>query len=137
MRENLYPRATVFSIFLTLHSLRESEIEHPIVISVTDSTATVTDNSIYDETWDAAFGFQNETSHVLLTPGATEITSILLWIMNDINSEDNETFTLRVSPSDVRGIRCNFECYDGGEDPVEGNYFCSHTITIIDEDGKF
>ena len=62
---------------------------------------------------------------------------ISIYIVNDFHIEDNETITLRVSPSTVGGDALNFECYDDDEDPVEGNYFCSHTITIVDEDGQF
>ena len=140
MRENIAADGTIFSTFLELHSLRESENEYPLVISVTDGTATVTDAPTSNLTWDVAFGTQDVASDTLvsshcLRPGETEITMIRLVIMNDFKSEDNETFTLRVSLDDVGVVRRDFDCYDDGEDPVEGNYFCSHTITIIDDDG--
>ena len=138
-RENEYPNRAVFPIFRWLHFLRESEILYTVAISVTGGTAEVTafDNRIGD--WDVAFG--STVSNVLvfredLNPGDTEISTIGADIMNDVNPEDNETFTLRVSATDFFGIRRTFDCYDDGEDPVEGNYFCSHTVTIIDDDGQ-
>ena len=72
-----------------------------------------------------------------LSPGETEITGISALINNDHLPESHETFTLRASPEYYGGSRCYFKCYDDGETPVEGNYFCSHTITIVDDDGKF
>ena len=142
MRENMFPTLSVFPIFRMLHSLRESEILYTVIISGTGDTAMVTAADNRMGNWDVAFGTRDAVSNILvslqdLTPGDTEITMIQAVIMNDINAEDNETFTLRVSAADVGGIRRNFECYDDGEDPVEGNYFCDHTVTIIDDDGQF
>jgi len=141
VRENRFPTLSVFPIFRMLHALRESEILYTVTISVTGGTAVVTaaDNRMGD--WDVAFGTRDSMSNILVSlqdlyPGDTEISRIRADIMNDNNAEDNETFTLRVSAADVGGIRRNFECYDDGEDPVEGNYFCSHTVTIIDDDGQ-
>ena len=138
VRENMYHGVQYFPINHTLHSLRKSEIVYPIVISVTDSTARVTDTV---GVGDAAFGRRNPFNILVgsftLSPGQWKITGIRVFIVDDIDSEDNESFTLRVSREDVGGIRRNFECYDDGEDLVEGDYFCSHTITIIDEDGQF
>ena len=142
VRENEFPTLSVFPIFRMLRSLRESEILYTVIISVTDSTAVVTaaDNPMGD--WDVGFGTRDIISNILvsqqdLNPGDTVISMIRADIMNDINAEDNETFTLRVSAADVGGTRRNFECYDDGENPVEGDFFCSHTVTIIDDDGQF
>ena len=141
VRENMFPTLSVFPIFRWLHSLRESEILYIVTISVTGGTAEVTaaDDRIGD--WDVAFGRRDAISNILfseqdLNPGDTEIMMIRADIMNDINAEDNETFILRVSAADVGSIRSTFDCYDDGEDPVEGNYFCSHIVTIIDDDGQ-
>ena len=138
----MFPSLAVFPMFRSVHSLRESDILYTVMISTTDGTAAVTaaDNRI--GSWDVAFGTRDIFSNLLvslqdLNPGETEITFIQTNIMNDIYIEDNETFTLRVSVADVGGIRRNFECYDDGETPVEGNFFCSHTVTIVDEDGQF
>ena len=139
MRENEFPNETVFHM---LHSLRKSEILYTVVISVTDGDAVVTAADDLMGDWDVAFGTRDTATNILvslqdLNPGDTEITMIQADIMNDVNAEDNETFTLRVSAADVGGIRRHYQCYDDGEDPVEGNYFCSHTVTIIDDDGQY
>ena len=137
VRENMLPDLQTFPIFFRVHSLRVSEIELPIVIYVTESTATMF--GLGYETWDASFGTRDPVSNILanystLRPGEQDISGIRAVIVNDVASERNETFTLRISPSSVDGIHRNFECYDG-EDPVEGNFFCSHTVTIVDDDG--
>ena len=136
VRENMFPQLSDFPIFRTIHSLRTSELEYFIAVSVTNSTATVSE-SFVEET-DASYGVMDTTSNTLTTeqrlvPGEQEIR-ISIYIVNDFYIEDNETITLRISPSTDTH---NFECYDDDEDPVEGNYFCSHTITIVDEDGQF
>ena len=144
VREDMFENITFaplspIPMFLVLHSLRKSEIDYPIVISVNDSTAVVTGVHEAYGYWDVAYGIRNSTSNTVtfsdfLSPGKTE-TIMLYFVMNDLNSEDNETFTLKVSSDDVRH---DFYCYDDGETPVEGNYFCSCTTTIIDdEDGMF
>lgn len=124
-----------------LHSLRKSEIEYPIEIYVTGGTATVTETLDLNKTWDVSLGFQNETSNVLtfvrnLQPGDTKISGIQLFIKNDMKSEVNETLTLRASAVDD-DIRRKVKCYNDGETPEEGNYFCAHTITIVDDEGQF
>ena len=127
-----------FRIFRTIHSLRKSEITYPLTISVSESTATLFNA---EGTWDVSFGSRDPISNVFVTPktlnpGDQTITDIEIFIFNDAVSEDNETFTLRVSAADVGGVRQNFECYDDVQNPVEGNYFCSHTVTIVDGDRK-
>jgi len=134
----MFPDLQTFPISFRVHSLRVSEIEYSIVTSVTEGTATMF--GLGDETGDASFGTRDPRSHVLvdystLRPSEQEISEIRAIIVNDISSERNETFTLRISPSLFDGIRRNFECYDDGEDPVEGNFFCSHTVTIVDDEG--
>ena len=134
----MLPDLQTFPIFFRVHSLRVSEIELPIVIYVTESTATMF--GLGYETWDASFGTRDPVSNILanystLRPGEQDISGIRAVIVNDIASEGNETFTLRISDPDGDDRCKNFECYDDGEDPVEGNFLCSHTVTIVDDDG--
>ena len=139
VKENA-PGRPVFPIFRMLHSLQESEIAYPLVISVTDSTATITGTP---GNGDASFGSRDPDTNYFtdrtftLEPGEREITGIRIFIVDDLRSEDNESFTLRIYAEYVGGIRRNFRCYFDDEDPVEGNYFCFHTITIVDEDGQY
>ena len=135
--ENMFPDLQTFPTFYRVHSLRVSEIEYHIMISVIAATATMFE--LGDETGDASFGTREPVTNILanystLRPGEQEISGIRAVIVDDIASESNETFTLRISLSYDR-YRCSFQCYDDGEDPVEGNFFCSHTVTIVDDDG--
>ena len=129
-----------FYISRMIHSLRNSTLVYSVAVSVTNSTATVSSEETVEA--DAIFGskgttFNTPTSEYVLSPGEQEISDIRLYIINDFCIEDNETITLKVSPGAVEGVSRTFKCYDNDEDPVEGNYFCSHTITIVDEDGQF
>ena len=140
VREGRSAPLSMFPANVVLHSLRTSEIEYLIRIRITDGNATVTQADTTMGTWDASFGTQDETSSVLisshtLSQGETEIPMIQVHIMNDIKMETNETLGLRMF---VPGVgRQTVECYDDGEIPVEGNFFCSNTITIVDDDGQF
>ena len=61
--------------------------------------------------------------------------NLSLTIHNDVNAEETEFFTLRITARDVgSGV---FDCYDDTEVPVLGNFLCSHTFFIVDEDGIF
>ena len=135
VREDMSPSLSVFHTNIALHSLRKSEIEYLIRISVTDGNATVSNNLTSTEAWDASLG--NGTSNLLITlsRGETEVPLTQVFIMNDINSEATETVGLRMSIQDAG--RQTVKCYDDGEMPVEGKFFCSHTVTILDDDGQF
>ena len=140
VREDMFGEAvSQFPVFLIIHSLRMSEIQYSIRVSVGEGTAIVTIDPMDD--WDATFGSSRLTSNVIINtydlfPGETEITNVQTTIRNDIRPEFNETYTLRVAPSDI-GTRENFECYDENEVPEEGNYFCNVEITIVDDDGEY
>lgn len=140
VRENMNPTASLFSLPINITSLLRSEIEYRVTVSVAAHTATVTANPV--GLWDAIFGLRDPNSNILISDrrlviNTTEILNIPAIIRNDIIAEDNETFTLRVSATDTGGTRRNFKCYNDGEEPVKGDIFCSLTVTIIDEDGKF
>ena len=93
--------------------------------------------------FDASFGRRSELNPsdppfivVDLKPGLLMLAQNLsLTIHNDVNAEETEFFTLRITARDVgRGV---FECYDDTEVPVLGNFLCSHTFFIVDEDSMF
>ena len=128
-----------FPVYLMIHSLRMSEIQYSIRVSVGEGTAIVTIDLMGN--WDATFGSSRLPSNVIINtyelfPGENSTYPPQIIIRNDVRPEFNETYTLRVSPSDI-GTREHFECYDGNEDPAEGNYFCTVTITIVDDDGEY
>ena len=131
----------LFPLGLTIHSSQMSEMWYSIMVSVGEGTATVTTDSLRDGDWDASFGASHLSSRVItnyydLFPGQTEMAYVQTLIRNDNAAENNETFTLRVSRPCYYTAE-HFECYDEDEDPIEGNYFCTVTITIVDDDGKY
>ena len=96
--------------------------------------------SLESPNWDASFGrrsFDPSDPPFILVDLRTGLLmleqDLLLLIHNDVNAEETEFFTLRITPQDIgRGV---FECYDDTEEPVLGNFFCSHTFYIVDNDG--
>ena len=93
--------------------------------------------------FDASFGRRSEENpsdppfyEDDLSPGLLMLArNISLLIHNDLNAEETEVFTMRITSRDIgRGV---FECYDDAEEPILGNFFCSHTFYILDSDGMF
>ena len=146
--ENKFPNQDSFHECFNVVSLRRSELTHTVAISVTGQrTAEVVSEdqafSLESPNWDASFGIrslENPSDPPFLVddlrPGLLMLEQDLsLLIHNDFNIEETEFFTLRITPLDVgRGV---FECYDDTEEPVLGNFFCSHTFYIVDTDGMF
>ena len=144
--ENKFPDVDSFNELFNIVSLRRSELEHTMTFYVRGQrTAEIVaqGEEFVIANWDAAFGirsYQNPSDppfiEVDLTPGLIMLPQDLqLVIFNDINIEKTEFFTLRITARDVgRGV---FECYDDTEEPVLGNFLCSHTFFIVDTDGMF
>ena len=63
------------------------------------------------------------------------IPPLTTFIRDDRRPEDEECFTISIVPVDVLGRRELFACNE--DDSGEGNYFCQHTICIMDDDGRF
>ena len=148
IRENKFPNQDSFSELFNIISFRRSELMHIMIFSVTGQrTAVVVSEeqvfSIEFPNWDASFGSRSMENpsdppfvEVDLTEGLLMLENDLsLVIHNDINAEETEFFTLRITARDVgRGV---FECYDDTEVRVLGDFFCSHTFYIVDEDSMF
>ena len=148
IHENRFPNQDSFHELFNVVSFRRSELIHTMTFSVTGQrTAVVVAEdqafSIEFPNWDASFGRRSEENpsdppfhEVDLTAGLLMLAQDLsLRIHNDINAEKTEFFTLRITARDVgRGV---FECYDDTEEPVLGNFLCSHTFFIVDDDGMF
>ena len=147
IRENKFENQDSFTEQFNVVSFRRSELTHTMTFSVTGQrTAEVVSEdqafSIEFPDWDASFGRRSEENPsdppfvlVDLTEGLLMLAQDLsLLIHNDVNAEETEFFTLRITARDV-GRRV-FECYDDTEEPVLGNFLCSHTFYIVDEDGK-
>ena len=148
IRENRFENRDTFVELFNIVSFRRSELIHTMTFSVTGQrTAEVVaeDQSFSPEfpNFDASFGRRSEENpsdppfvEVDLTEGLLMLTQNLsLLIHNDVNAEETEFFTLRITRRDVgRGV---FECYDDTEEPVLGYFLCSHTFFIVDEDSMF
>ena len=148
IRENQFPDQDSFQELFNIVSFRKSELTHTMTFSVTSqrTAEVVAEYQAFSPefpNFDASFGrrsVQNPSDppvvQVDLTPGLRMLAQNLsLTIHNDINAEETEFFTLRITALDVgRGV---FECYDDTEEPVLGNFLCSHTFFIADEDSMF
>ena len=146
--ENRFPNQDSFQELFNVVSLRRSELIHTMTFSVSGQrTAIVVSQdqafSIQFPDWDAAFGRRSEENpsdppfvEVDLTPGLLMLAQDLsLVIHDDVNAEETEFFTLRITAPYVgRGV---FECYDDTQEPILGNFFCSHTFFFVDEDSMF
>ena len=144
--ENKFPNQDSFPELFNVASFRRSELTYTVSFSVTgQGTAVVVaeDQAFIIPSWDAFFGGRSEENpsdppfdEMDLTPGLLMLKQDLsLTIHNDVNAEETEFFTLRITPRDVG--RVIFECYEDTEVPTLGNFFCSHTFYIVDTDGVF
>ena len=148
IHENKFQDLDSFQEQFNVVSLRRSELTHTMTFSVRGqrTAEVVAEDQAFSPdfpNWDASFGARSNINPsdppfipVDLTPGLLMLPQDLsLVIHNDLNVEDTKFFTLRITPRDVgRGV---FECYDDTEVPNLGNFFCSHTFYIVDNDGMF
>ena len=143
--ENKFPNVDSFNEHFNIGSFRRSQLVHTMTFSVRGQrTAEVVaeGEEFVIANWDAAFGirsYQNPSDpyvEVDLTPGLLMLAQdLLLLIHNDVNEEETEYLTLRITARDVgRGV---FECYEDTEMPTLGNFLCSHTFYIADTYGMF
>ena len=127
--------ADVFPITINVAANRISEREHFLLLRYQEviSLATVGPFSRFGN-FDSNFGegqVGEPPEHFTdLLPGQSS-TSFEVYIYNDFIPEEQECFSIRISPVDVVGRRELFECNEQGP-----SYFCEHTICIEDDDGK-
>ena len=146
IRENRFPNQDSFQELFNVISLRFSELIHTMTFSVTGQRTAVVvseDQAFSFPNWDASFGIHSisnpsDPPYILVDfdPGLLVLEDDLqLLIHNDVTAEETEFFTLRITAPDVgRGV---FDCYDDTEEPVLGNFLCSHTFFIVDDDSMF
>ena len=122
--------------FIEVASERTSEISHTVVFNIQESTDTVMIGTFQqnEASFDVLFGeILNTDGHIQqtveLTPGE-DVIILLVKIVHDLDHEDQECFTINISPTNDNDIICN-------DDENATNYFCSLTICIDDNDGKF
>ena len=138
------PTMKIFQITINLATLRTADREHAMTIRVQESSTNATVeplSSPTNQSFDAIFGNRAgpdapiiET--VVVAPEQSKIPPLLATIRNDFVPEDDECFTIRIFPGvyDVPGRHELFMCNE--DSAGADNYFCQHTICIIDDDGE-
>ena len=141
IREDLIPGVDSFPVSIELATLRVSEREHRMLFRLLASgAATVVSFESFATDFDARFGgIEADPIEEMdfLDPGEDTVTSRRTQIINDFIPEDEECFTIQISPIDIPGLRELFMCdfVDMSTTPPT-NYSCEHTICIKDDDGK-
>ena len=140
--ESLVPGVDEFTLQIDVATLRESERLHRMLYRVLSSgTAEVVSFAFFDNLdFDARFGAVQadaiEGENQLL-PGRDIINPLQTAIRNDFVPEDEECYSIQISPIDIPGLRELFMCdfVDTSLNPPM-SFFCEHTICIEDDDGK-
>ena len=140
--ENEVPGVNEFLVFIDLATLRVSEREHRMSFRLLASGgATVVSFASFSAIdFDARFGGIEADpieERDFLDPGEDTVRPRRTQIVNDFIPEDEECFTIQISPIDIPGLRELFMCdfVDMSTTPPT-NYYCEHTICIKDDDGK-
>ena len=131
------PGNDVFTVFIDVDTLITSDRVHTMVfrVLVSSGTATVVPLDSVSGDYDAIFGITNGNNievRVDLEAGESVIQPLRVDIRNDFSAEDDECFTIRISPLDVAGVREQFMCNNSDS---ATSHFCTHIICIIDDDG--
>ena len=140
--EGQVPGVDEFPLQIDVATLRVSEREHRMLYRVLSSgTADVVSFSyFYNLDFDARFGVVQadpiEQEDQLL-PGRDSIIPLQTAIRNDFVPEDEECYSIQISPIDIPGLRELFMCdfVDTSVIPPL-SFFCEHTICIANDDGK-
>ena len=119
---------------------RTSERRHIIVFRYLENRSTAIVQSFFTQRPDPFFDahFSNVDSDpfeeiFFLEPGRSSIPSRFTDIRNDFRPEEDECFTIGIFATDIGSRRESFSCND---EPDATNYFCDHTICILDDDGR-
>ena len=134
----------LFQLVINVSSVRTAEREHPMLFRLLEASTNATVGPLIAESniFDANFGLGEYPDDPLeetrdLPPGECTLPNnqlLLTIIRNDLVPEDLECYSIGILPFDVPGRRELFTC---NEDSVMAdNYFCEHTICIIDDDGE-
>ena len=124
-----------FSIVINITSERKSEIDYEVPLRHVDNVgeATVVGLNPITLEFDAVFGTGDPLDEIQTLVAGNQRLQITTFIINDFRAEARECFSLRVVVMDAgRGLhvvpRCN-------EDGAGDDFFCLHTICILDDDG--
>ena len=140
VREDLSTPTSENDILIDLATLRISERNVPMLFRVQEATSTAIVKpltAIPDTRYDARFGSTDSPieEFFVLEPLQDTIPPLRVSIRNDNVPEGNESFTIRILLVDCIGDCASFTCnedQDGASD-----YFCEHTVFIVDDDGMF
>ena len=126
----------IIPITVNVSTNRISELNYTVYIQYQDviSRAIVEPLSSNDSEYDVLFGERLDSNGQIqelqeIRPGQNS-TSIQLLIFNDLISEKEECFTLRIQADDP-SLRSLPKCNENGD-----SFFCAHIICIIDDDGE-
>ena len=132
------PGGDSFSLEINVAPMHFSEVEHRMVYRVlsTGLATVVPYGSVQLNNVDVLFGSVADPIADTLNVGETNISPLVVEILNDLVPEDNECFSIQISPEDVSGSRELFLC-DYIDDISHRNFSCEHTVCIEDDDGEF
>lgn len=129
-------------INIDVHSMRSSELRYEVQFRHQQSSSTAeVENILFPRPgrFDALFGSREnqfaplEDSRILRSGNLDLTNSPQTRILNDFLPEELECYTLQILSPDVEKERDNFEC--NGDEVNPTDFFCLHTICIIDNDG--
>ena len=123
-------------------TVRTAQREHPMVFRVQDFMRTAIVEPLTSQEnpdFDATFGSRDPTDGIIrsiyiLQYRVSTIPPLVAFIRDDFNTEQEECFTLRIFPVDVRDRRELFTCNE--DNSGTESYFCEHTVCIEDDDGE-
>ena len=140
---------TLSTLSIGVHSRITSELDYDIIFRhiqgrdinvATVETADLID-PIFDSNFDARFGDRRDPNNSLdiletvlvlekghLAPQIPLVTTIFL----DLRPEADECYTINILTTDTAGD-VTFMCNENQNNPDD--FFCDHTICILDEDG--
>ena len=140
---NTYPGGDVWLLPIEVATVRTAEREHPMNFRLQEASSLAIVEPIGDvvnQLYDALFGTRDNIGEPIeeffnLEALEDTIPSLTTFIRNDLRPEDEECFTISILPVDFIGRRELFACNE--DDSGADNYFCQHTICIMDDDGRF
>ena len=138
------------TLYINVHSRIVSEVKYTIgfrhirqeaIYVATVETDDILD-PIFDEDFDAKFGDRSnpnnpldflETTSVLQVGLLEPLRPLVTSIFSDVRPEGDECYIINILTTDTAGDNVNFMCNENEDNPDD--FFCDHTICILDNDG--
>ena len=124
-----------FTLRINITSEITSEIDYVVPFRHVVNVGVATLEGLQPTTleFDAVFGTGDPLEEIRVLFAGNRLLQITIIIINDFRAEDRECFSLRVVVTDTpSSLHRNFGC---NEDGAGDDFFCLHTICIIDDDG--